>query len=245
MADNTKDPKKPQKEQLTLSQAILSPLDSIFQAQIHAARSFLNMLLQIGYPHVVVDTAGHPVKDKKVNPPENFRPYEVDFNFTQNDAEGNPQHYKASIPALALVPLNSLAVSEAEFNFGLKVTSIHSFQQMQDSEKKSILEQLKKELEDKRRNEGIRGVHITDNDVSSDEVSNAMSNRKWNLVKDPKSLKGIISSKPSDKMKEGSEEAIIDISIKLTKTPIPAALDNLLTSLTKAVVVKENEDIEN
>ncbi|GEM_PF-757741 len=33
-----------------LSQALLAPLDSIFKAQLHAARSFLNLLLQLGYP---------------------------------------------------------------------------------------------------------------------------------------------------------------------------------------------------
>src|SRR3569833_22533 len=36
---------------VSLSQALLAPLDSIFKAQIHAARSFLNLLLQLGYGH--------------------------------------------------------------------------------------------------------------------------------------------------------------------------------------------------
>lgn len=215
MANEIENTQDQEIEQLTLSQAILSPLDSIFQAQIHAARSFLNMLLQIGYPHLVIDVdTGHPVTDEKVNPPENYKPYEIGFNFSQNNVDGKPQIYTASIPALALVPLNSLAISDAEFNFGLKVISVQDFEQIQDSERKSVEEK---------------------------EGPGASSNRKWNLVKDPKSLKGIISSKPSDEMKKNSKEAFIDISIKLAKTPIPAALDNLLTSLTKSVVINEND----
>lgn len=35
---------------VSLSQALLAPLDAIFKAQIHAARSFINFLLQLGYP---------------------------------------------------------------------------------------------------------------------------------------------------------------------------------------------------
>src|SRR3954463_3483482 len=36
---------------LSMSQALLAPLDAILKAQVHAARSFLNFLMQIGYPH--------------------------------------------------------------------------------------------------------------------------------------------------------------------------------------------------
>lgn len=214
MANDDKNTRNAEKEQLTLSQVILSPLDSIFQAQIHAARSFLNMLLQIGYPHLIIDNeTGHPSTDPKVNPPANHKPYEIDFKFSQNDADGKTQNYKASIPALALVPLNSLAISDAEFNFGLKVKTIEDFEQIQEAQRK--------EVEDK-------------------EEKGASTRRKWNLVKDPISLRGTISS-PSNEMKDTSQEAIIDISIKLAKTPIPAALDNLLVSLTKSVVIKEND----
>ena len=41
--------------EISLSQAILAPLDALFKAQVHAARSFLNLLLQIGYPHGELD----------------------------------------------------------------------------------------------------------------------------------------------------------------------------------------------
>ena len=37
--------------ELTLSAAILAPLNAIFEAQIHAARAFLNFILQMGFKH--------------------------------------------------------------------------------------------------------------------------------------------------------------------------------------------------
>lgn len=225
-----KDPKK----QLSLSQAILSPLDSIFQAQIHAARSFLNMLLQIGYPHIPINPEGKQMIDEHTDP-EKFKPYEIDFNFKQNDADGKPQTFKASIPALALVPLNSLAVSEAEFNFGFKVNTITKFQQIQQSElPEAEREKNPEDQKDKKKGEGKK-------DNSKDEPD-PMTDRKWNLVKNPKSMEGEIWSKPNDQMKETSQEAIIDISIKLAKTPIPAALDNLLVHLTKSVIIQKQEE---
>ena len=36
---------------LTLSAALLAPLNTIFEAQVHAARSFLSFLLQMGFRH--------------------------------------------------------------------------------------------------------------------------------------------------------------------------------------------------
>lgn len=36
---------------VTLSEALLAPLNSIFEAQIHAARAFLSFLLQMGFRH--------------------------------------------------------------------------------------------------------------------------------------------------------------------------------------------------
>src|SRR4051812_22916894 len=51
-ADRTPNEPQPAAETvLSLSQALLAPLDAILKAQLHASRSFLNFLLQIGYPH--------------------------------------------------------------------------------------------------------------------------------------------------------------------------------------------------
>jgi hypothetical protein len=194
--------------QLSLSQAILAPLDSIYQAQIHGARSFLNMLLQIGYPHVPENV---PVDELK-----KYKPYPMDFNFLRKEEDGSEKSYKVSIPALALVPINSLAIDYAEIKFGMKIKSAEKFQQIQESEEEAT-----------KKDSG-----------SSNNKVNAYK-RKWNLVKDPISLKGEIA--PSQYSGERSSDTNIDIQIKLSKMPIPAGLEKLLTTLTNTAFIEEDK----
>lgn len=194
---------------VTLSQAILSPLNAIFQAQVHAARSFINLILQVGYPHLAVDAQGRTIKGNTPDEDERHRPYELEFHFDK-EQDGEKQRFKVRIPALAMVPLNSLAIDSAEFNFGMKVKDIRRFRQMQEAE----ATELKREDKD------------------------AEYKRKWFLVDNPITFAGTISSKPGQKMLEQSNEAVIDIHIKLSQSPIPAALDNLLSVLTKSVEVE-------
>jgi hypothetical protein len=103
---------------LTLEQALLAPLDSILKAQLHSARSFLNLLLQLGYPHKEKDddSDGHP--------------YSLDFHFTQ---EGETQ--KLSVPALSLVPISPLAVDSANFQLEMSARRVVKQAQIRDSEK--------------------------------------------------------------------------------------------------------------
>src|SRR3569833_3922135 len=72
---------------VSLSQALLAPLDSIFKAQIHAARSFLNLLLQLGYGHRPVNREGmaNPPRrgageqGREAEPPPDGPPYAHDI----------------------------------------------------------------------------------------------------------------------------------------------------------------------
>ena len=45
--ENSKNAK--QDDQISLSAALLAPINSIFEAQIHSARAFLNFILQMGF----------------------------------------------------------------------------------------------------------------------------------------------------------------------------------------------------
>jgi hypothetical protein len=53
---------------VSLSQVLLAPVDAIFKAQVHAARSFLNLVLQLGYPHLKVDSDGNPLPMDQQDP---------------------------------------------------------------------------------------------------------------------------------------------------------------------------------
>lgn len=119
---------------ISLSQALLAPLDAIFKAQIHAARSFLNLILQIGYPH-------RPVVDSKGNPGTGGgRPYNQEF-FYDVEINGEIQRRKVSVPTLALIPVAPLAVESADFKLAMKVSSVQRHTQMQESEKESLKEE--------------------------------------------------------------------------------------------------------
>src|SRR3569833_2478835 len=95
---------------VSLSQALLAPLDSIFKAQIHAARSFLNLLLQLGYGHRPVNRAGMANPPRRVVgdlcreavPAPLFTPYYLDFYHDDTNGE-QTRRQKISIPALARI----------------------------------------------------------------------------------------------------------------------------------------------
>jgi hypothetical protein len=114
-------------KEISLSQAILAPMDALFKAQVHAARSFLNLLLQIGYPHLELEEKG----ESKVNLAErdDKRVYTQDFYF--EDTEGKKM--KVSIPSLALVPITPLTIDNASFKLNFKVENTSKHIQMQPS----------------------------------------------------------------------------------------------------------------
>lgn len=114
------DPKEP--NELSLEQALLAPLNSILKAQLHSARSFLNLLLQLGYPH-------EGSKDAKTH--RDGEPFHIKFK--HYDESGSEQTLK--VPALSLVPIAPLAVDSAEFEMEMAVRRITDMQQMQSERK--------------------------------------------------------------------------------------------------------------
>ncbi|MHA4809699.1 DUF2589 domain-containing protein [Flavitalea flava] len=189
---------------ISLSQAILSPLDALFKAQIHAARSFLNLILQIGYPNIRINKETMLPLQEDLQDENRNKPFYIPFNHIVSDNNGNSAKYDISIPALALIPFNSLAIDSGEFKFGMNISYIDNHQQVQDS-------------------------RIADGDDPDGK-------RPWFLVKDPISMKGNITSSAGAKT-GSSQETTIDIVIKVSKSPLPAALDNLLTHLTQQTLI--------
>ncbi len=127
------DPSPAAIKDISLSQAILAPLDALFKAQVHAARSFLNLLLQVGYPHIELDDKGAPKEGTLVDKAV----YTQDFYFEDPDGK----KMKISIPSLALVPITPLTIDNASFKLDFKVNNTRKHTQIQASEN----EQLEKE----------------------------------------------------------------------------------------------------
>ena len=194
---------------VSLSQAILAPLDALFKAQIHSARSFLNLLLQVGYPHQPVDGIDNSTGATLVSADQNGpnEPFELEFKYSAPDVNNTTKDYILKIPALALVPINALSIDSGEFKFGLNIKRIDDHEQLQNSR------------------------------TATEENKNDNTNKRpWYLVSNPISMTGNISSHTSAKQTEQSDTTI-DIYIKVSKSPVPAALDNLLTTLTQSAKI--------
>jgi hypothetical protein len=117
---------------VSLSQVLLAPLDAIFKAQVHAARSFLNFLLQVSYPH--------RDQSELANLPEDELVYTQEFVHETTDWEGNTRRHRLSIPLLALVPLKPLAVQEATFKLQMAISQIDRHRQWSVSKKDTATE---------------------------------------------------------------------------------------------------------
>lgn len=113
--------------ELSLEQALLAPLNSILKAQLHSARSFLNLLLQLGYPH----------KDELDETHLHGEPYHIPF--THYDAEGN--EHTLRVPALSLVPIAPLAIDSANFELEMAVKKVSKMQQLQAERREKIMAQ--------------------------------------------------------------------------------------------------------
>jgi hypothetical protein len=214
LADQPPQPRQPlpaAEAIISLSQALLAPLDAIFKAQLHAARSFLNLLLQLGYPHHPVDETGQttgPAPGTAAAKQDGL-PYTLDFDY-EIDVDGQTKKQRVSVPALALVPVAPLAVDSAEFRFDMAVREIGPHEQIQASEGKAV------------QPEGDSGFD--------------RFKRPWFLVDDPVSIRGTIVQPPTAPT-QSSQEASIHIEVKVTSIKIPSGLDKLLTSLTQSTRV--------
>jgi len=143
---------------ISLSQAILAPLLSIFKAQVHAARSFLSFLLQIGTPHIPADG-----EEEMPLPTGGESLYMQTFHLKHTNNQGKEETVEIKIPSLALVPIAPLGVESAEFEFDFRVENYHRHRQMQRSE-----EQMLEKERDKGFDAHYRPWYLVDNPINFD-----------------------------------------------------------------------------
>jgi hypothetical protein len=177
------------KAMISLSQAILAPLDALAKAQVHAARSFLNFLLQMGYPHQVY-------RGKKQADGDGIS-YSMKFRVEQDAEDGKGKKIvDLSIPALALVPTQPLGIESAEYNLQFVIHEIDYHRQIQASEE----EQLKKE--------GRAG-----------EDGRKHEPRPWYLVSDPISVRGTLSDPGGDGKARQQASIQVNVKVSRSPTP--------------------------
>lgn len=222
MASNTDTPKSPTPAAttvLSLAQAILAPLDALFKAQIHASRSFVNLLGQLAYPHVPVDKDGNPVKKDQtvtlkdrstlVLGQDKTKPYYFPFNIESIGAEGKRVVHQIQVPTITLVPIQPLGISEAEIRFSMSISEVADHKQIQGSSSAA---------------------------TESEDGAASAERRPWYLVDNPVSLRGTVANAPpGEDSVRASHSSNFEITIKLAKAPVPAALEKALTMLTQTI----------
>lgn len=214
---------------ISLSQALLAPLDAILKAQLHSARSFLNLLFQLGYPEQdQVPTPGGPEggpaggSNRPVAAPDG-KPFTMHFFHEVDRGDGRKLRQDIEIPVLALLPVAPpLAVQSAEFNLSFQVTDIEEHRQYQSDRR---------------------------------DIRRTGSDAPWSLVWRPVRFLGHVTSPsvtPPTEDGEGSEgigtgaepsaaSSAINIQLKLGAMKMPAALDRLLTTLTQVSELSSEE----
>jgi hypothetical protein len=122
---------------VSLSQAILAPLDALAKAQVHAARSFLNFVLQMGYPHAA-SSKDETERLKKENSSGYSLPFAFDQTVIGEDGQQETRRIVLSLPSLALVPVHPLRIRKATFDLELQVREIGRHRQIQKSEEDEL-----------------------------------------------------------------------------------------------------------
>ena len=192
---------------ISLSQAILAPLDAISKAQVHAARSFLNFVMQIAFPHI-------PDRNASTESASSEQMYMQTFRVKSGNGEGI-----ASVPALALIPIQPLAIEKAQYDLELVVEALSYHQQMQASEEK----ELEKEP----------------SNAEAIKEGKPHAPRKWYLVREPVSVRGTLSD-PGGQNSGTPRKATVKVHVEVCRTDVPAGLAKIISSATQIASVTDN-----
>lgn len=225
-----------EKDEITLSAAILAPLNAIFEAQVHAARAFLSFVFQMGFRHKYTEEELLNIKD------EGLKAKIVEKIETEKTM-------KNKIEELESTKYNrSLTAKENETLWNLKVKYDDLYYQKfnllsSNGETSTVFIPNLALLPIKPLSVNDANFKFELNVTSSSEkfdqmgaVEGADEDRPWFLIK-PKRVKGTFS-------KGNSEEQSIKVEVNISTTDMPYGLDKLLTTLTNNISVTSKIDIK-
>ncbi len=246
-----------------LSAAFLAPLNSIFEAQIHAARSFLNLLLKMGFRHrnspEVVATSREAVRD-------------LETEAEQAGGESNLTEEKKEL----LQASRGIVAEDKEFQDQKKeMQRLFRLRNEQGRLNAADIAKLKdlnarygdlyQQSIDFINNDGnqvtvnipnlallpIKPLSISEADVSfefqtakdrAEKWQNKDDGDKklpWYLVQEPKSLKGNIVASREDK-----KASSISVNMKIQAAEMPEGLQKLMIHLTNSIEQIDTNELE-
>jgi len=225
--DQEKSKPEEQDDSITLSAALLAPLNAIFEAQVHAARAFLNFVLQMGFRHKyseseIAELRKEPAKNKEIineidrEIDAKKRISELEQKGTLTVKEGNElQRLKIQWDDLRMQKFDYFDDKGNVSSFFIPNLAILPIKPLGVENANFKFElNVKKFTEDFNQMGTVKG---------------ASGDRPWYLIK-PKRISGEFGKS------EGNEKSI-KIEVNVGTTDMPYGLDKLLTSLTNNVNV--------
>jgi hypothetical protein len=222
-----KNPDVEQDESITLSAALLAPLNAIFEAQVHAARAFLSFILQMGFRYQYSEKE----KDELKKDPDKNK--ELLDEIEAVDV--------AKKRILELESKDTLTIKETKELWALKVEwdelRMQKFDYFDDKGNPTsiyipnlaILPIKPLGVENANFKFELNVKKFTEDYNQMGTVKGASGERPWFLIK-PKRIRGEFGKS------EGNEKSI-KIEVNVSTTDMPYGLDKLLTSLTSNVNV--------
>ncbi len=214
---------------LTLSAALLAPLNSIFEAQVHSSRAFLNFLLQMGFRHRYSDAE---VKKLEENKEENKATLDS-IDFERKKKETIDQLLAKKKRGEALSPDELVELRQLQLEYGDLYQQCISYVDPLGTDRQifipnlALLPMKPLSIESATFNFELR---VSDNSKDFKQMGTISgfedSKRPWFLIQ-PKSVRGEFASS-----KESGTDKNIKIEVKVGTTEMPYGLHKLLSSLT-------------
>lgn len=215
------------KDEISLSAALLAPINSIFEAQIHSARAFLNFILQMGFRHKPsedefdskeeYDSYAKDIVDNKKRIKELLLKKKEEGFLSETDTS-TLKTLGADYGDLYHQSIDFIDSTGSEFQVSIPNLALLPIKPLAISEADFSYEfQVASETETYKQN----GAAIKS---EKDEGS------PWFLIKQPKSIRGTIAER-----KEDSTQRTIKINVKVGNTEMPYGLEKLMVHLTNSI----------
>lgn len=222
---------------ISLSAALLAPINSIFEAQIHSARAFLNFILQMGFRHqpspeekdaddaIKAKEDEREIKKKRIS--ELLKERSQNGGVLSSEKISELKELNTKYGDLYYQSIDFIDQTGNQFLLGVPNLALLPIKPLAISEADFSYE-----------------FAVSSESSNYDQMGAAIENAKgkdekrpWFLIKEPKSLQGHFTTR-----KEESSERSIKINVKVASTEVPYGLEKLLVHLTNNIEAIDKVD---
>ena len=235
-------------EPISLSSALLAPVNSIFEAQIHAARAFLNFIFQMGFRHQVSskkrklwesDKEKYKEELNELHEQENAR---VEINKLNQKRKQGTELTETEINKLKNLTAEYGDLYQQSFDFidnsgnqfavnipNLALLPIRPL----------AIHEAEFSYEFMVQNSAIK-KYDQNPTIKEKEKDDKPEDSPWFLIKEPKSIQGYFAEKSEN---ASMDSKAIKVNIKIGNTEMPYGLEKLIVHLTNSVdILNKNEN---